>query len=72
MLTMTGAFREAFPGAVVRALAMSGVANPAESPALEEAKRALERELRAAGDLGGNPVLHAYVDHYRAFGKSSM
>lgn len=70
MLTATDAFREAFPGAVVGALAMSGVANPAESPALEEAKRALERALRAAGDLDGNPVLRAYADYYRGFGKT--
>ena len=70
MLTATGAFREAFPGAVVAALAMSGVANPAESAPLEDAKRALERELRAAGDLDGNPVLRAYTDYYRAFGKT--
>jgi DNA/RNA-binding domain of Phe-tRNA-synthetase-like protein len=70
MLTATDAFREAFPGAVVGALAMSGVANPAESPALEEAKRALERELRAGEDLDGNPILRAYTDYYRAFGKT--
>src|SRR5262245_48770795 len=70
MLTASDAFRDAFPGAVVGALAMSGVANPAESPALEKAKRALESELRAAGDLDGNPVLRAYADYYRSFGKT--
>lgn len=70
MLTATDGFREAFPGAVVGALALSGVANPAESAALEAAKRALESELRAAGDLDGNPVLRAYADYYRGFGKT--
>jgi DNA/RNA-binding domain of Phe-tRNA-synthetase-like protein len=70
MLTVTDEFSETFPGAVVGALAMSGVANPAESPALDEAKRALENELRAAGDLDGNPVLRAYAGYYRAFGKT--
>ena len=70
MLTVTDEFREAFPGAVVGALAMAGVRNPDRSDALEDAKRALERELRAAGDLDGNPVLRAYADYYRAFGKT--
>jgi DNA/RNA-binding domain of Phe-tRNA-synthetase-like protein len=70
MLTATDAFREAFPGAVVGALAMGGVSNPERSDALEEAKRALEAELRAAGDLDGNPVLRAYADYYRGFGKT--
>ena len=45
MLTATDAFRETFPGAVVGALAMGDVRNPERSDALEEAKRALEREL---------------------------
>jgi len=70
MLTVTDGFREAFPGAVVGALAMGDVRNPERSEALEEAKRALEEELRAAGDLDGSPVLHAYADYYRAFGKT--
>ena len=69
MLTATDAFREAFPGAVVGALAMRDVRNPERSEALEEAKRALEDELRAAS-LDGNPVLGAYADYYRAFGKT--
>jgi len=70
MLTVTDGFREAFPGAVVGALAMGDVRNPERSEALEEAKRALEGELRGHGDLDGNPVLRAYADYYRAFGKT--
>ena len=69
MLTVTDGFREAFPGAVVGALAMGDVRNPERSEALEEAKRALEGELRGH-DLDGNPVLRAYADYYRAFGKT--
>jgi DNA/RNA-binding domain of Phe-tRNA-synthetase-like protein len=49
---------------------MGDVRNPERSDALEEAKRALESELRAHGDLDGNPVLRAYADYYRAFGKT--
>jgi DNA/RNA-binding domain of Phe-tRNA-synthetase-like protein len=70
MLTVTDAFREGFPGAVVGALAMGGVRNPERSDALEEAKRALEVELRGIGDLDGNPALRAYADYYRPFGKT--
>lgn len=70
MLTVTDGFKEAFPGAVVGALAMGDVRNPERSDALEEAKRTLETELRALGDLDGNPVLRAYADYYRAFGKT--
>jgi len=70
MLTVTDEFREAFPGAVVGALAMGGVRNPERSAALEERKRTLEAELREIGDLDGNPVLRAYADYYRAFGKT--
>jgi len=70
MLTVTDAFREAFPGAVVGALAMGGVRNPERSDALEAAKRSLEAQLRAAADLDGDPVLRAYADYYRAFGKT--
>jgi DNA/RNA-binding domain of Phe-tRNA-synthetase-like protein len=70
MLTVSDEFREAFPGAVVGALAIGGVSNPESSNALEEKKRALEEELRAIGDLDGNPVLRAYADYYRAFGKT--
>jgi DNA/RNA-binding domain of Phe-tRNA-synthetase-like protein len=70
MLTATDAFRTAFPGAVVGVLAMGDVRNPERADALEQAKRALEAELREAGDLDGSPVLGAYADHYRAFGKT--
>jgi len=70
MLTATDEFRAAFPGAVVGALAMDGVRNPERSDALEASKRSLEAELREAGDLDVNPVLRAYSDYYRGFGKT--
>jgi len=69
MLTVSDEFREAFPGARVGVLAMGGVRNPERSDALEEAKRALERDLRGTA-LDGNGVLSAYADYYRAFGKT--
>lgn len=68
-LVATDEWRRAFPGAVVGALALRGVSNPEHSPALEDAKRRLEQQLRTGGaDARG--VLNAYVDYYRARGKT--
>jgi len=70
-LVTTEAWRSAFPGAVVGALAMRGVSNAEHSPGLEAAKRRLEEQLRA-GEPGVDalPVLRAYVDYYRDRGKT--
>jgi len=72
VLVMTEAFAAAFPGAVVGALAMSGVLNPEVSPVLEARKQELEKGLRSRGsdDIGSDPVVRAYVDYYRGFGKT--
>jgi DNA/RNA-binding domain of Phe-tRNA-synthetase-like protein len=76
VLGATEEWRRAFPGAVVGALVMRGVQNPGQSSALEERKRRLEQELRDAASVpeGGRSavdrVLRAYVDYYRARGKS--
>ena len=70
-LGVTDSWRRAFPGAVVGALAMRGVSNPEHSRALEAAKRQLEQQLRAGeSDADAEPVLRAYVDYYRARGKT--
>jgi DNA/RNA-binding domain of Phe-tRNA-synthetase-like protein len=70
-LVVTDAWRSAFPGAVVGALAMRDVGNPEHSPGLEAAKRRLEEQLRA-GERGAEtePVLRAYVDYSRDRGKT--
>jgi DNA/RNA-binding domain of Phe-tRNA-synthetase-like protein len=70
LLVASDAWRRAFPGAVVGALAMDAVRNPQESPALEAAKRRLEERLRAAAEADGKTVLRAYADYYRARGKT--
>jgi DNA/RNA-binding domain of Phe-tRNA-synthetase-like protein len=67
-LVATDGWRSAFPGAVVGALVMRGVANPELSRELEAAKRRLEERLRTGGS--DEPVLRAYVDYYRARGKT--
>jgi DNA/RNA-binding domain of Phe-tRNA-synthetase-like protein len=69
VLMATNAWRSSFPGAVVGALALRGVANPEQHPALEDAKRRLEQELWA-GRPQDERVLRAYVDYYRARGKT--
>jgi DNA/RNA-binding domain of Phe-tRNA-synthetase-like protein len=70
-LAATDAWRSAFPGAVVGALVMRGVSNPEHSPGLEAAKRRLEEALRdGSSDAGVQRVLDAYVDYYRARGKT--
>ena len=76
VLVATEAWRSAFPGAAVGALVMRRVHNPEQSPALEVPRRALEENLRErAARLGrkgldAEPVVRAYVDYYRAHGKT--
>ncbi len=75
-LVVSDAWRQAYPGAAVGFLAMTGVANPAHHPALEAQKRALEGALRARyGELDRaalreTPTLRAYHTYYKHFRKS--
>jgi DNA/RNA-binding domain of Phe-tRNA-synthetase-like protein len=58
------------------ALVMSGVRNPETSAELEQRKRGLEKRLRELTERPESksrdeePVLRAYVDYYRAHGKT--
>jgi DNA/RNA-binding domain of Phe-tRNA-synthetase-like protein len=76
VLAATEAWKRAFPGAVAGALIMRGVRNPSRSATLEAGKRRLEEQLRdaAEGSEGGGPgadrVLNAYLNYYRAHGKT--
>lgn len=76
VLVATDNWRSAFPGAVAGALVMSGVRNPERSAPLEIGKREVEEDVRAraarlAGDgIGSEPRVRAYVDYYRAHGKT--
>jgi DNA/RNA-binding domain of Phe-tRNA-synthetase-like protein len=75
-LLATEGWRAAFPGAVVGALIIREVRNPETSAALEADKRRLEEQLRAAASRseragpGAGTVLGAYIDYYRARGKT--
>jgi DNA/RNA-binding domain of Phe-tRNA-synthetase-like protein len=73
LLLATDSWKSAFPGAVVGALVIRAVRNPAQSEPLEAEKRRLEQRLRAAeGDSRPNidRVVRAYIDYYRARGKT--
>ena len=76
VLTLTPAWRQAYPGAAVGILVMDGVANPEQHAALDERKAALEASLRARyGDmdrpaLRALPVFAAYAAYYKTFKKS--
>jgi DNA/RNA-binding domain of Phe-tRNA-synthetase-like protein len=77
VLLATDAWRSAFPGAVVGALVMRAVRNPELSAALDAEKRRLEERLRAAagesthdGPGADDRIARAYVDYYRARGKT--
>lgn len=76
MLTLTEAWKTAYPTASVGILAMRGVANPTLCPALQTRKAALEAELRArfAGksrdDVKVLPEMQAYAAYYKRFKKT--
>ncbi len=73
---VTDAFRTTYPGASVGILAMEGVENPPEDPALAEHVRQVEEELRrrwagaTRADLSQLPELEAYRAYYKRFGKT--
>ena len=76
MLIVSDAWKAAFPGAVVGALAMRDVANPESVAALDQRKVELENQLRQRFSEGGRaalkalPVLRAYGAHYERFKKT--
>ncbi len=73
---LSDAWRETYSGASVGILALDGVENPPEHPALTERVRRVEDELRSrwAGatraDLNQLPEFEAYRGYYRRFGKT--
>jgi DNA/RNA-binding domain of Phe-tRNA-synthetase-like protein len=75
-IRVSEAWRKAYPGASVGILALEGVENPPEHPALAEHVRGVEDTLRSrwAGvtraDLSQLPELAAYRAYYRRFGKT--
>jgi DNA/RNA-binding domain of Phe-tRNA-synthetase-like protein len=76
MFQVSEAWQAAYPGAVMGALAMQGVANPEHDEALDAAKEALEAHLRAqfAGQnrkaLAALPTIEAYSAYYAHFRKT--
>jgi len=76
MLVLTEAWQQAYPDASVGVLAMHHVANLRSHAELERRKEAVEAELRARygaldrPGLRALPVMQAYYDYYRRFGKT--
>ncbi len=76
MLTLTEAWKTAYPTASVGILAMRGAANPVTCPALQTRKATLEAELRVrfAGksrdDVKALPEMQAYAAYYKRFKKT--
>lgn len=76
ILEVSDGWRRQFPEAQAGILVMRDVMNPASHPALDEKRMALEKRLMerytaAAGfALQDHPVIAAYREHYRRFGKS--
>jgi len=76
MLTLTEAWKTAYPNASIGILAMRGVANPATCPALETRKVELEAELRerfagkTRADIKALPEFVAYAAYYKRFKKT--
>lgn len=76
LLTTSELWRETYPGAAIGVLAMQGVVNPLRHAGLEARKEELEAELRHRfsgqdrAALKAIPVIRAYNDYYRHFGKS--
>ena len=76
MFNVTSAWKSAFPGAHVGALAMRNVSNPAHHIELEERKMELEEGLRLqfSGQdrlaIASHPILKFYSEYYRRFKKT--
>ncbi len=76
MLEVSRGWQEAYPGAAVGVLAMSGVVNPEGHPLLERRRAEVEARLRSRyagldrGGLKALPVLQAYAAYYKRFGKT--
>ena len=76
MFTVSDAWKATYPGAAIGVLAMADVANPEGHAELDARKRRLENEIRARfsdhdrAALKSIPVIRAYNDYYKRFGKS--
>jgi len=76
MFEVTSAWKSAYPEAHAGVLVMRSVSNPAQDPALEDRKAALEEGLRSqfSGQdrtgIASHPILRAYGEYYRQFKKT--
>lgn len=75
-IRVTHRWKQAFPGAMLGALALSGVENPKQDDALEAHARELEADLRRRlsgldrSQIAVLPSIRAYAEYYKRFGKT--
>jgi DNA/RNA-binding domain of Phe-tRNA-synthetase-like protein len=76
MLEVSPAWQQAYPGAALGMLAMTDVVNPPRHAQLDQARIALENQLRAryAGQersvIDSEPTMQAYRTYYKRFKKT--
>lgn len=74
MISVSDAWKTAYPGAVVGVMALRNLSNPKSSDRLEEAKRDLESRLRLRysqrSEIEADPVVAAYQAYYAQFRKT--
>lgn len=76
MFEVTSLWKSTYPEAHAGLLVMRAVSNPANDPALESRKAALEEGLRAQfsgqdrATIASHPILRAYTEYYRQFKKT--
>lgn len=76
MFEVTSLWKSTYPDAQAGILVMRAVSNPANDPALESRKAALEEGLRAQfsgqdrATIASHPILRAYTEYYRQFKKT--
>lgn len=73
-IILTDKWRREHPGALVGFVHLTGVANPKSCPPLDQAKAAVEADLRAAypdrAAIKADPVVAAYIAYYKNFKKT--
>lgn len=76
LFIVSEAWRQTYPGACAGVLAMRGLANPSDHPALAARRAMVEQELRERyahmdrRELAALPTLRAYGAYYRRFKKT--
>jgi DNA/RNA-binding domain of Phe-tRNA-synthetase-like protein len=73
-ITISDAFHQKYPNAIVGVMIIENVSNPKKAPELDDIKTEIEQNLREnftdKKDLRRLPIIQAYKTHYKQFKKS--